>query len=130
MGHMVALKRTKSCILRQARYVTLPDLEHSIFLNLAKNRDVMDVVHLSHDVLLILSICSPLCGLYHGPHHLTNPNAHLICALSQPYCTPLSLFPYYPICLVHQHSTSVLTYICRPALELCTSPSTDTLSRF
>ena len=34
MGHMVALKRTIGCVLKQARYVTLPDHDHSITKNL------------------------------------------------------------------------------------------------
>ena len=77
MGHMVALKRTGEYVLKQARYVTLPDHDHSIFFEIlaktVEKRDVIDVVRLSCNVPLTLHVSSPLCGPYRGLHHLTNP---------------------------------------------------------
>ena len=77
MGHMVALKRRKGYVLKLARYVTLPDHDHYIFLKSSaktvQKLDVMDVVRLSCNVPLMLNVCFPLCGPCRGLHHLTNP---------------------------------------------------------
>ena len=63
---MVALRGKKWYILKQARYVTLPDHGRSIFFEIlaktVEKRDVIGVVRLSCNLPLMLHVCSPFCG--------------------------------------------------------------------
>ena len=73
---MVALKRRKRYVLKLARYVTLPDHDHSIFENIGENsrfRDVMDLICFFLPCATLLTVCSPLCGPYRSLHHFTHP---------------------------------------------------------